>query len=142
MRGEVQRDHRREAPIKSLAPSRLMGGGSAPPRFLFLFQPLAHGFGQWRRSGWRRWSGSHDADVVEQRFAGLDIVNPCHECILLPPAWREIDSDPRWHEWLSQTDPFTGATHQQVLDDAIAAGSASRVIAFFNGFLAQIGSAV
>jgi hypothetical protein len=50
------------------------------------------------------------------------------------PNWREIDSDPRWHEWLSQTDPFTGAVRQQVLDDAIAAGSAPRVIAFFHGF--------
>jgi hypothetical protein len=55
------------------------------------------------------------------------------------PNWSEIDNDPRWHEWLSGIDPFTGATRQQVLDDAIAAGSASRVIAFFRGFAAAHG---
>jgi hypothetical protein len=55
------------------------------------------------------------------------------------PNWREIDSDPRWHSWLSEIDPLTGATRQQVLDDAIAAGSAPRVIAFFTTFQAQHG---
>jgi hypothetical protein len=57
------------------------------------------------------------------------------------PNWQEIDADPRWLQWLSEPDPFTGATRQQVLDDAIAAGSASRVLAFFNTFSAQHGSA-
>jgi hypothetical protein len=57
------------------------------------------------------------------------------------PNWREIDSDPRWYQWLGETDPFTGAMRQQVLDDAIAAGSASRVLAFFNTFQAQHGGA-
>jgi hypothetical protein len=57
------------------------------------------------------------------------------------PNWREIDNDPRWLAWLSETDPLTGATRQRVLDDAIAAGSASRVIAFFNTFQAQHGGA-
>jgi hypothetical protein len=57
------------------------------------------------------------------------------------PSWREIDSDPRWLGWLSETDPLTGATRQRVLNDAIAAGSASRVIAFFQTFQAQHGGA-
>jgi hypothetical protein len=42
---------------------------------------------------------------------------------------------------LSGIDPLSGATRQQVLDDAIAAGSAPRVIAFFNTFQAQHGGA-
>jgi hypothetical protein len=57
------------------------------------------------------------------------------------PNWSEIDSDPRWHSWLSGIDPLTGATRQSVLDDAIRAGSAPRVVAFFNAFSAQHGGA-
>jgi hypothetical protein len=57
------------------------------------------------------------------------------------PNWRDIDSDPRWRAWLSEIDPFTGVIRQQVLDDAIAAGSADRVVAFFRGFQAQHGGA-
>jgi hypothetical protein len=55
------------------------------------------------------------------------------------PNWREIDNDPRWHAWLSEIDPLSGATRQRVLDDAIAAGSAARVIAFFSTFQQQHG---
>jgi hypothetical protein len=55
------------------------------------------------------------------------------------PNYQEIDADPRWLAWLSEVDPFTGAIRQQVLDDAIAAGSADRVIAFFRGFAAVHG---
>jgi hypothetical protein len=57
------------------------------------------------------------------------------------PNYQEIDADPRWLQWLSGIDPLTGATRQQVLDDAIAAGSAPRVIAFFNTFQQQHGGA-
>jgi hypothetical protein len=57
------------------------------------------------------------------------------------PNWLEIDNDPRWHQWLSGIDPLSGATRQRVLDDAIAAGSAPRVIAFFSTFQTQHGGA-
>jgi hypothetical protein len=57
------------------------------------------------------------------------------------PNYMEIDADPRWLQWLSETDPLTGAPRQQVLDDAVAAGSAPRVIAFFNTFQQQHGGA-
>src|SRR4051794_8833899 len=36
------------------------------------------------------------------------------------PNYREVDSDPRWHNWLLQTDPLTGVPRQQILNDAIA----------------------
>jgi hypothetical protein len=57
------------------------------------------------------------------------------------PNWQEVNNNPHWLAWLSETDPLTGATRQQVLDDAIAAGSADRVIAFFQTFQAQHGGA-
>jgi hypothetical protein len=53
------------------------------------------------------------------------------------PAFREIDKDPRWHQYLLSRHPFTGLMRQQLLNDAIASGSASRVIAFFEGFLRE-----
>jgi hypothetical protein len=55
------------------------------------------------------------------------------------PNYREIDNDPRWHQWLLQTDPLNGVVRQQILNDAINAGSVSRVAAFFRGFLQQVG---
>jgi hypothetical protein len=57
------------------------------------------------------------------------------------PNFREIDADPAWHRWLLQPDPLTGAIRQQVLDDAIAQGSLSRVQAFFSGFMQEHGGA-
>jgi hypothetical protein len=57
------------------------------------------------------------------------------------PNYQEIDADPRWLQWLAEPDPLSGATRQQVLDDAIRAGSASRVVAFFNTFQQMRGDA-
>jgi hypothetical protein len=56
------------------------------------------------------------------------------------PNYREIDNDPRWHQWLRQVDPYNGRIRQELLNDAIAAGSATRVVAFFRGFLREQGS--
>jgi hypothetical protein len=53
------------------------------------------------------------------------------------PNFREIDQDPRWHQWLLGIDPLNGRVRQQLLNDAIASGSFARVRAFFNGFLQQ-----
>jgi hypothetical protein len=50
------------------------------------------------------------------------------------PNYREIDRDPRWHQWLMTLDPLTGQIRQQLLNDAIASGSVARVSAFFRGF--------
>src|SRR5262245_40367566 len=56
------------------------------------------------------------------------------------PDYRVIDEDPRWHQWLRQVDPLNGRVRQDLLNEAIAAGSATRVIAFFRGFLREQGS--
>jgi hypothetical protein len=55
------------------------------------------------------------------------------------PNYQEIDNDPRWHQWLRQVDPHTGWVRQELLNEAIAAGSGVRVVAFFKGFLREAG---
>jgi len=54
---------------------------------------------------------------------------------LAVPNYRDIDRDPRWHRWLMGIDLFSGRVRQQLLNEAIAAASAPRVISFFKGFL-------
>jgi hypothetical protein len=51
------------------------------------------------------------------------------------PNYREIDRDSRWHRWLLGIDLYSGRVRQQLLNEAIAAASAPRVISFFKGFL-------
>ena len=36
------------------------------------------------------------------------------------PNYREIDQDPRWHNWLRSVDPLSGRVRQTLLDEAIA----------------------
>jgi hypothetical protein len=55
------------------------------------------------------------------------------------PNYLEIDQDPRWHAWLRQVDPLNGRVRQELLNEAIAAGSATRVVAFFRGFQREVG---
>lgn len=56
---------------------------------------------------------------------------------LAVPNYREVDREPRWHRWLLGIDAFTGRVRQQLLNDAISAAEAPRVISFFKGFLAE-----
>jgi hypothetical protein len=51
------------------------------------------------------------------------------------PNYRDIDRDPRWHNWLRSVDMLSGCVRQQLLNEAIAAASAPRVISFFRSFL-------
>jgi hypothetical protein len=55
------------------------------------------------------------------------------------PDYQQIDRDPRWHQWLRAPDPLSGVPRQQLLNDAIASGSATRVRAFFEGFRQEVG---
>ena len=57
------------------------------------------------------------------------------------PNYREIDQDPRWHQWLLSSDPLSGRQRQQLLNDAIASGATNRVISFFRQFLRAEGVA-
>jgi hypothetical protein len=53
------------------------------------------------------------------------------------PNYRDIDRDPRWHNWLRSVDMLSGRVRQQLLNEAIASASAPRVISFFRGFLQE-----
>ena len=39
------------------------------------------------------------------------------------PNYREIDQDPRWHNWLRSVDPLSGRVRQTLLDEAIASAT-------------------
>ena len=54
---------------------------------------------------------------------------------LAVPNYRDIDRDPRWHRWLLGVDVLSGRVRQQLLNEAISAAQAPRVISFFRGFL-------
>lgn len=53
------------------------------------------------------------------------------------PQWRQMNSDPAFLDWLALPDPFSGAIRHDMLKEAYAQGHANRVLAFFNGYLAQ-----
>lgn len=55
------------------------------------------------------------------------------------PDLHERDRDPRWHHWLRGVDVLSGLVRQQLLNDAIASGSAERVVAFFRSFQREAG---
>lgn len=51
--------------------------------------------------------------------------------------WREINKSSDFVEWLSESDPYVGDTRKNLLMAAFQEGDASRVAAFFKGFLAH-----
>lgn len=53
------------------------------------------------------------------------------------PQWREINTNDDFIAWLALPDVFSGAIRHQMLKEAYAAGNATRVLAFFNGFLSE-----
>lgn len=53
------------------------------------------------------------------------------------PTWRDLNTNEDFLSWLKLPDPFSGAIRHDMLKAAYAAGNASRVLAFFNGFLAE-----
>ena len=75
-----------------------------------------------------RCGSAGEAGAVTEPFSGRAI-----------PNYREIDRDPRWHQFLRETDTYTGQPRQALLNIAIADGSANRVIAIFKGFMQEAG---
>src|SRR5262245_31460585 len=51
------------------------------------------------------------------------------------PDFREINNNPRWHNWLRGIDVLSGRVRQSLLNEAVAAANAPRVISFFRSFL-------
>jgi hypothetical protein len=48
--------------------------------------------------------------------------------------FREVDRNPRWHQWLLGVDQMSGRIRQVLLNDAIDRGNTARVVAFFRQF--------
>lgn len=53
------------------------------------------------------------------------------------PNWKEVNTNPQFLDWLSLPDPYSGAIRHDMLRAAYAQGDSHRVLAFFNGFLAE-----
>lgn len=53
------------------------------------------------------------------------------------PNWRQLNTDQQFLDWLSLPDPYSGVIRHDMLKAAYAQGNAHRVLAFFNGFLAE-----
>lgn len=53
------------------------------------------------------------------------------------PNWRQIFADPRFTQWLNLPDVYSGRLRSQLLTEAADAGNSRRVVAFYQGFLAD-----
>jgi hypothetical protein len=74
------------------------------------------------------WLSHESRRALDQRVAAL------------VPEYQQIDSDPRWHDWLRNSDSLSGRPRQALLDDAIANRDAHRVAQFFKQFLREAGA--
>lgn len=53
------------------------------------------------------------------------------------PEWRDINMEQDFLDWLSLHDPYSGANRHQLLRQAFERNETPRVLAFFQGFLAE-----
>lgn len=53
------------------------------------------------------------------------------------PMWRQVNVAPEFHSWLALPDTFSGAIRHSLLKTAYEQNDTPRVLAFFNGFLAN-----
>lgn len=53
------------------------------------------------------------------------------------PNWRAVNQSPEFKAWLSKRDVYSSRVRHEMLNEAHAAASAPRMIAFFRGFLAE-----
>jgi hypothetical protein len=53
------------------------------------------------------------------------------------PEWQQLNTDPDFIAWLQQSDPFSGQQRHGMLQNAVEQADASRVLAFFKGYLDQ-----
>jgi hypothetical protein len=53
------------------------------------------------------------------------------------PDWRAINDNPRFKQWCALPDLYSGQVRGQLLNAALRAGHAPRVIAFFKGFQSE-----
>jgi hypothetical protein len=55
----------------------------------------------------------------------------------LSGRWRQLNDDPRFLQWVSEVDPFSGQPRVVLLRDAYARGDAYRTGAFFKSYLVE-----
>ena len=53
------------------------------------------------------------------------------------PNWRDLNTNEEFLSWLQLPDAYSGDIRHNMLKAAYAQGNAHRVLAFFNGFLAE-----
>ncbi len=53
------------------------------------------------------------------------------------PNWKEINQEQGFIDWLAQVDPYSGFARKQMLMAAFEASDASRVLAFFKGYVGE-----
>jgi hypothetical protein len=58
------------------------------------------------------------------------------------PDWRDVNSDPGFHEWLLEVDPLSGLARQTFLDNAQRSFDVQRVAQFFNAWKGSAGNQV
>lgn len=58
------------------------------------------------------------------------------------PTWQAVNDDPRFHEWLMETDPLTGIDRQTYLRDAERKLDSARVSSIFKAGMAALGQTV
>jgi len=73
---------------------------------------------------------------MAQRSQRADIERALDQAV---PNWHEVYGDPRFSQWLSEQDSYNDGTRSQLLRRAVAAGDASRVVRFYQGFLTEAG---
>ena len=81
---------------------------------------------------------------LEQRLAGFgDYVDQDAKSRMLSqldsrmPQWRELNRDQRFLDWLKLPDAYSGVIRHELLKAAYERNDSPRVLAFFNGFLAE-----
>lgn len=57
------------------------------------------------------------------------------------PDWNQVDSDPRWIDWLNQTPPFAVKTYRELAGDAIAVGNVDKVAELVKAWKIEAGIA-
>lgn len=53
------------------------------------------------------------------------------------PTWRDVNRNPRFLQWLSLRDVYSGQVRKVMLNDAFKAADAPRVVSFFKGFISD-----
>lgn len=76
-------------------------------------------------------------DQVNKRVQGVSANTLYQNLDRHVPTWREINVNPRFKVWCSLRDVYSGALRGKLLNAAFQAADAPRVVAFFNGFLAE-----